>query len=388
MPRRPVVAMVTDAAYPFNHGGKEQRYGEVTRRLSHDCDVRVFTMKWWVGDRVLRLDDVEYVAICPKTRLYSGSRRSLFEASMFGLACLRLTVARFDAVEADHIPFTPLFALRAVCTVRRKPLVVTWHEVWGKELWQEYLGRELGQLAWWVERGSMLMPNHIIAASSQTADRLRPFVRRGTRIDVAPNGLNLDLIRRTEPLAERTDLVFVGRLLPHKHVDLLLDAMWLLANDGHRLTCRVIGQGPELERLREQARKLRIDDQVEFLDEVEDQESVYALLKAADVFVFPSVREGFGMSVLEAIACGLPVVTSSSADNHSRILVERTGRGIVCEPTGKDVAQAIQQVRETMAGPRDKLAPASSHQLEAVLRQYDWESVADVVASALGVARG
>ena len=386
MSRRPVVAMVTDAVHPFNHGGKEQRYAEVTRRLSHDCDVRVFTMKWWVGDRVLHIDDVEYVAICPKTALYSGARRSLFEASIFGLACLKLMVTQFDALEADHIPFAPLFALRAVCTVRRKRLVVTWHEVWGKELWQDYLGPKLGYLAWWVERGSMLMPDHIVAASSQTADRLRPYVRRGTRIDVAPNGLDLELIRRVEPVAKRTDLVFVGRLLAHKHVDLLLEAMALLAKEGHRLTCRVIGQGPELDRLREQARDLQIECEVEFLDDVEDQATVYALLKAADIFVFPSVREGFGMSVLEAIACGLPVVTTCAPDNHSSALVERTGRGIVCEPTGPDVARAIQRLR-CLVPARGELADREC-ELQAVLRQYDWDAVADIVASALGVPRG
>jgi glycosyltransferase involved in cell wall biosynthesis len=383
--RRRVVAMVTDSVYPFHHGGKEMRYREVVRRLSRDVDVLIFTMKWWPTGRSRVLDGVEYRAISPRLGLYAGERRSLTEALGFGLATVRLAVARFDAIEADHIPYAPLFVLRVICTARHKRFVVTWHEVWGRDLWRTYLGG-LGGAAWWVERCAMLMPDRIIAASPETAERLRPYVRKRTAIVVAPNGLDLDAISRAPEDPRRTHLVFVGRLLAHKHVDLLLDAVARLARDGERLTARVIGRGPELPALRRQAADLGIAHLVEFRDDVDDQETLYSLVKAASVFVFPSVREGFGIAVLEALACGLPVITTSAPDNHAQSLVVRSGRGRVCEPSGTAVATAIRSVlaeeRRQPSGTIRSLDP----QVLDLVRQYDWDSVARTVAQALGVS--
>ena len=82
--------------------------------------------------------------------MYSGDRRSLKQALLFGLACLRLLRADFDLLEADQIPFFQLFVLRAVATLRRKPFIITWHEVWSRSYWRDYLGWA-GWAAWAAE---------------------------------------------------------------------------------------------------------------------------------------------------------------------------------------------------------------------------------------------
>jgi glycosyltransferase involved in cell wall biosynthesis len=387
---RPVVAVVTDAVFPYHRGGKEMRYHEVVRRLARDAEVHVWTMRWWSGPRTRVVDGVTYHALCRPVPLYAGERRSLWQAVRFGLVCGRLAWARFDVIEADHIPYLPLFMLRLVCWLRRRPLVVTWHEVWGPVAWREYLGRRLGRAAWCFERSSMLLPDRIVAASDQTAERLASYVRSGTPVDVAPNGLDLDLIARVPAATDRSDLVFVGRLLPHKNVDVVVRAVARLAAGGIRLTCRVVGTGPCLEPLRSLVGELGVADLVELCDDVADAEGLIALLKAADLFVFPSVREGFGIAVLEALACGLPVVTSNHPDNLSRLLVSETGRGRVCDPTPEAVADAICAVRiDPSMQPvgRSVDGPAARWD-DRWLEQFDWERVADVVASALGVARG
>ena len=170
--RRPVVAMVSDAIYPYHRGGKEIRYHELARRLTEHADVHVYTMHWWSGPRQRTEDGVTFHAISGMHSLYVKDRRSIGQAVRFAVACFRLLGSRFDVLEADHIPYFQVLVLRVVTTLRRKRLVVTWHEVWGKSYWRQYLGRA-GMAAWLIEWLAMRMPDHIIAASPQTADRVR-----------------------------------------------------------------------------------------------------------------------------------------------------------------------------------------------------------------------
>jgi glycosyltransferase involved in cell wall biosynthesis len=339
------VAFVTDAVHPYHRGGKEVRYYEVARRLTRhpDVEITVYTMKWWRGGRQVVFDDVRYVAIAPYRNLYSGPRRSFRQAILFALCCLTMIARSFDVIEADHMPYMQLFPLRLVTWLRRRPLVVTWHEVWGPSYWKDYLGRP-GAVGWALERISMLLPDGIVAASRPTADRLRPYLRSATRVTVAPNGVDLDLIDTAPAVTDWSgDVITVGRLLPHKRVDLLLDALALLRDRDRPLRCLIIGDGPVGSDLRERADRLGLGDDVAFDSRVDTNERLYGLLRAARAFAFPSEREGFGIAVLEALACGLPVVTTSAPDNLARHLVAADPASEECDPNPEAFAAALER---------------------------------------------
>ena len=373
---RPVVAMVSDAIYPYHHGGKEIRYHELARRLTEHADVHVYTMQWWSGSRQRTENGVTFHAISGMHSLYVKNRRSIGQAVRFAASCFRLLGSRFDVLEADHIPYFQVLVLRVVTTLRRKRLVVTWHEVWGKSYWRQYLGRA-GMAAWLIEWLAMRMPDHIIAASAQTADRVRVVTRADMPITVVPNGIDIEAIRNVYPDPAATDIVVVGRMMAHKRVDMLLDAVALLHADGLPLTCRVIGDGPERDNLHARAQELGIDQAVDFRHDVAELKDVYALMKAARMFVFPSAREGFGIAVLEALACGLPVVTTSAPDNLARHLVTNSARSVICDATAADLAASVKLVYL-----RD--APADDREVnEAWLAEYSWETAANRVAEVL-----
>lgn len=374
--RRPVVALVTDAVYPWHRGGKEVRYHEVAQRLSEHADVHVYTMNWWGGPRERRDNEVTFHAISRLLPLYSGERRSIRQALVFALSCLRLIGERFDVLEADHMPYLQLLPLRFVATLRRRRLVVTWHEAWGPDYWREYLGRP-GRVGWWFERLAMRLPDAIIAASAETAARLREWLGDGVPITVAPNGVDMERIASAVAADEVVDVVVVSRMLEHKRLDLLIDAIALLNADGLPTTCRIIGDGPERAKLHEQAETLGISRLIDFRHDVHGQEHLYSLLKAGRVFAFPSAREGFGIAVLEALACGLPVVTTSAPDNLAQHLVSSSSRGFVCEPSAPALADAVRRI---LAGSQQSMGGES---LEAWLRQYHWGTVADRIAGVM-----
>ncbi len=373
--RRPRVALVTDAIYPYHCGGKELRYHELISRLHDRAELHVYTMNWWHGHREREAESATFHAVCRFHPLYAGGRRSIGQAAFFAVGCLRLLTTRFDVLEADHMPYLQILVLKAVTAVRRKRFVVTWHEVWGKDYWRQYLGWA-GLFAWLMEWLAMRVPDHIVAASAQTADRLQLAAGRKVQVCVAPNGIDLDTIRSAQPAGEPVDIVVVGRLIENKRVDMLLDAMAMLHATGHLATCRIIGDGPDRDALHARAERLGLAGSVEFRHDVREQKELYGLLKTARVFAFPSAREGFGIAVLEAIACGLPVVTTSAPDNLARHLVARTATGIVCDSSAEAVAGALRQL---LAADR----PAALE--EPWLAEFGWDATAATVAEALQI---
>jgi len=121
------IAIVSDAAYPFTKGGSEKPYHALALQLAewgHHVDW--YTMQYWVGERLLLRDGIRYVGVCRQLPFYSGSRRSIREAVLFGLACLRLLgrAERYDVVDCSQHPFFSVPVMGLVAKRWRAALVV------------------------------------------------------------------------------------------------------------------------------------------------------------------------------------------------------------------------------------------------------------------------
>jgi glycosyltransferase involved in cell wall biosynthesis len=108
---------------------------------------------------------------------------------------------------------------------------------------------------------------------------------------------------------ERTEVIFVGQLIPRKGVDLLLEAMRPLFDDFPALLLSVIGDGSDAQALQDRARTLRTADRVNFEGAV-SSDMIQSRLASADVLVLPSRWDGWGMVVNEALSAGVPVIVS------------------------------------------------------------------------------
>jgi glycosyltransferase involved in cell wall biosynthesis len=179
----------------------------------------------------------------------------------------------------------------------RRPWVVSHHSWYcrsdGRIIWRDRLKR-------WLLRFAASS----IAVSQAVADDL------ATPTVVIPNPYRDDLFRLLPGVARTEDLVFVGRLVSDKGVDVLLDALALLAAEGLRPRLTVVGEGPEGPRLRAQAARLGLAEQVDFLGSRTGEELV-EILNRHRILVAPSrYNEPFGIVALEGIACGCVVVGS------------------------------------------------------------------------------
>jgi glycosyltransferase involved in cell wall biosynthesis len=156
--------------------------------------------------------------------------------------------------------------------------------------------------------------------------------------------------------------------------------MALLHAQGLPVTCRVIGDGPDRLRLHRQAEELGINSAVEFLHELREQKEVYSFVKSARAFVSPSDREGFGIAVLEALACGVPVVTTAAPNNLAQFLVSRSSRGTICEPTAPALADAIR----TVLGRRES-SEIEANDEDPWLSEYRWDLITPEIVKALRI---
>jgi len=145
--------------------------------------------------------------------------------------------------------------------------------------------------------------------------------------------------------ASASRLLFLGRLHQVKRVELLLRATAALRDRGADCVCLIAGTGDaDYEaHLRGLVQELRLADQVVFTGAVSGEEKL-SLYQAADVFVLPSLQENFGMVLVEALACGTPVVTTRGVDIWEEI--QEAGAKIA-EPAVEAFAAAIQDVLES-----------------------------------------
>jgi glycosyltransferase involved in cell wall biosynthesis len=191
-----------------------------------------------------------------------------------------------------------------------------------------------------------------------------------------PNGFDAAAVGRLAPAAKGAEVAFAGRLIAPKQVDLLLRAVQRLDRAGQPVRCVVVGDGPERDRLAALARSLEVDGLVRFAGALPTHDEVLAVLAAATVFVLPSVREGFGMVVLEANACGLPVITVDHPGNAAVELIADGDNGWVVPGTVEALAEAIRRAVS------DPPATISADRIARGVRAYAWPALAERYALA------
>ena len=173
--------------------------------------------------------------------------------------------------------------------------------------------------------------DRVIAISDHAYEQLTTsYQLNETDVEMIPHGVDTDWFyprdeRHSAVTEEKTTLLYVGRLGARKGLDLALRA--LAKADESEFEFLIAGTGRHEETLRELAQELEISEQVRFLGYVPDDE-LPALYSSADVFILPSKYEGFGLVVLEAVACGTPVIGADAGGIPTAIENEEMGETV------------------------------------------------------------
>ena len=240
-----------------------------------------------------------------------------------------------------HFP-NPLIGVLLLSMPIHAKLIIHWHsDIIGKGCLYALYRR-------WEKR-ILERADAVIATSEQYVEKSIPLQAYKKKIHILPNIVNEEklqlqsgdeaMIRNIrEQYKGRKIVLFVGRHVPYKGIDILIQATSFLPND-----CVVLigGTGEQTANLQQQA--LPLGEKVQFLGRLQDKE-LRCYLHAADVYAFPSIdrREAFGVALAEALYCGLPAVSFDIAGSGS-IWVNQDGQTgiIVPQQEAQAYAQAI-----------------------------------------------
>ncbi len=307
------VLIVSEMSPPYATGGGEKRYAILARELvamGHRVD--------WLSMR--QKDSADAEEIDGVRHLHAGPRimqpplRS-FGAKLRFMLSVIVHLARHRPDVVDCQTYAPLPAAWLICKLRGIPLVATIHDTStassNDSVADQWMSAWDAWLAGFVERHLYrLSYSRVLTVSEAVKNALVQHMGLApSSISVVPNGIDLSAIDAIAPHPSPTDLIFVGRMVPHKHPEVFLEvASRLNAARKDRglkpLKLRMIGGGPLAASIRAQAEAFGVSDELEWLGELESHTDVVAHIKSARVLVLPSTREGFGLVLAEAMACG------------------------------------------------------------------------------------
>lgn len=239
--------------------------------------------------------------------------KSEFFYPFFSLFCLsKFTLCSFDVVIEDVSKF-PIFWPLLLSKVLGKPFVVIVHHVHGKTLFEE-LPFPLNLLSFFVELFGLkfyaLFNIRVVTVSESTKRELVSLGFREESVSVIPNGLNFKPVTySSKGKADFPLVIYFGRVKRYKRIDHLIQAVKYASARIGKLKLIIAGKGDAevYSELRNLTRQIELDGSVEFYGEV-DEETRNALFHKVWVYAIASMKEGFGISVIEAQAFGLPVV--------------------------------------------------------------------------------
>ncbi|MAG07312.1 hexosyltransferase [archaeon] len=366
------IAIIFDMIYPFNIGGTEVRNYELGKRLSKNHEVHLFGVKLWEGPDIIKKDGLTLHGVCRYKNLYNfKGTRTIWEPIKFAIKLYKpLKKEKFDVIDASAFVYFHCFTCKAISTLNKTPLAFTWLQYWG-DYWYYYLGNMKGFIGKNIEKLASKLTKYNISISKTTAKDLRENKVKKENIFINYCGTNLKEINNSKPAKEKFDLIFVGRLNHQKNTSLLIKTTNLLKNQFPKIKVCIIGDGPEKNQLKTLTKNLNLTKNITFKGFIENKEEVYGHMKSSKIFVLPSILEGLGIVVIEAHACGLPVIVIDNKWNASKELIQENKNGLISKNNPQQLTQKITLLLENK-----NLRKQMSTESKESAKQFDWDNIA------------
>jgi len=353
-------------------GGAEVHFFEIFRRLvARGHQVRLVTSGWTEASAEATVDGLSVRRVGGRHTFALRGRQSVRQ---------ELRAGHYDLVVED-INKVPLY----LPTLTRLPVYVIIPHLFGTTAFSE-ASWPVASVVWLAEKPipRVYRGQTFHAISDSTRDDL---VRRGVRreaIRVIYPGVDAEWYtpgtdgRR----AERPTFLYVGRLKRYKGLETALEAAALARRDIPDLQLLIAGSGDDRRRLESLARRMDLGRSVTFLGFISEEEK-RDLLRRSWAVVFPSPKEGWGITNVEAAACGTPAVASDSPGLRESVRHDQTG---ILVPHGNP--EALSDALRRLSGD-----PSLVTRLGTAARQFgaslSWERAADQTeAHLLETARG
>lgn len=209
----------------------------------------------------------------------------------------------------------------------------------------------------------------IVANSRGLKNRALKFLP-SVLIETIPNGVDLRLFTPAEnkPRDAKIKLLTVGRLSVTKRIEILIDAVRIFRDAGYNVHLTIVGGGLLQNRLKSIVAAAKLDDRIEITGRIE-QENLLQIYRQNDIFVSATQQEGMSNAMLEAMACGLPIVTTACEGIEELI----ADNGIVVgQPNAQAIADSVKLIADN-----EQLYNKMCAQARTRAEQFNWKNVAD-----------
>lgn len=293
---------VTQALYPYVIGGSPVHCHELSNYQSkNNLQVTVLTVK-----RNVKIDEVNCNYTLKQFRWlkmpwdFVGLENPICPGLWWDLL-----KSDFDLLHThSHAFFTTFFSV-IVGKIKNKPIVLTVHGVnairsraiiFLQEIWYQLLARYIFK-----------MSDKIICLTKADAERIKSYGADEKKIEIVSNGIDTRLFSPSE--YHKDYILWVGRFVEEKGLKYLVDAIKDIATDFPNKRVVLVGEGPLKEEILNKINKLNLNKFFEVKNNC-SQKEIVKLMKECELYVLPSLQEGFPKSLLEAMACGKPIITT------------------------------------------------------------------------------
>jgi glycogen(starch) synthase len=219
----------------------------------------------------------------------------------------------------------------------------------------------------------------LFAVGTAVRDTLaRTFPEYADKIDLVPNPVSFDQ-SRPRPVTELRRWLYVGNLTEHKGVHLLLEAFATCRAEDPGLTLTLVGAGKLADSLRHRTAALDLDEAVTLAGALPPDQTL-RLMRDHDLLVHPSRGETFGVSIVEAVAAGLPVLVTRCGGPETTLagVEDAAGQMIAVDDAPETIAAGYRRLRERfpegldLAGARRVLDERYGYQMVAEAHHRHW----------------
>lgn len=191
-----------------------------------------------------------------------------------------------------------------------------------------------------------------------------------SQIAIVPNCVQIDEISPKTNYSINKSILYLGRIHEKKGIELLVEAVCNLKEQLLGWAVSVVGNGDEayIQQLKESVKQARVDDIIKFHDPVYGQEK-FDLYRKSDLFILPTYSENFGIVVAEALACGVPVITTKGTPWSE---LESGHCGWWCDTNADSITNALQ---EFLRLPSTTIAEMGNNGRQLVEKRYSVDAV-------------
>jgi glycosyltransferase involved in cell wall biosynthesis len=313
------ILLICEAVFPENKGGLERWMVWLANSLCSKGH-EVFYLNASGVNEVRQ--GVVFISITNKSWSYTkNNTRSILQSIVFSRKLfMQLRKIEYEVVYSVQAPVVSLLFIQlANLKLKKSLLIIEWIEIWSYSYWQEYLGRTLGLLGYFIQSLALRVGDVKVCFTDRVYGKLKN-ISNGNHIYKLPGICMENNPSFPVSFRKKENIIFLSRFVKEKNPFLAINVVVEYKKLGWDGIFFLIGSGPLESKIKEYVKHKGASNFIKILVNIPDSD-VTEIMKSSFVLLHPSKREGFGLSMVEAACQGVPTILINYPENASVDLV-------------------------------------------------------------------